>query len=157
MPWTRLTSFSRTINSRLSSRSFTIPCIVKKILLLTTGAFITYLNNQVFESSLIFSTVRVEITLETLSSSCTQILNALIALLHLLETHRVSLLSDFDLVLNPLSINLLFELLLQLDLTLSNELVFLLLVVTLSFDHDLKGFLMSILAHHTLQLERVCI
>ena len=117
----------------------------------------SYLNDQVFERLLILRCVLIKLVLQAIDRKNLEIDNALIALLHFLKARLVVAASDHLAMLNLLVFHGLLVPLGQLDELILVDPFRLIFAVTLALDLDLKGFLVSILSHHALQLEGVAV
>ena len=117
----------------------------------------SYLNDQVFERLLILRCVLIKLVLQAIDRKNLEIDNALIALLHFLKARLVVAASDHLAMLNLLVFHGLLVPLGQLDELILVDPFRLVFAVTLALDLDLKGFLVSILSHHALQLEGVAV
>lgn len=117
----------------------------------------SYLNDQVFERLLILRCVLIKLVLQAIDRKNLEIDNALIALLHFLKARLVVAASDHLAMFNLLVFHGLLVPLGQLDELILVDPFRLIFAVTLALDLDLKGFLVSILSHHALQLEGVAV
>ena len=120
-------------------------------------ASITYLDYEVFKGLLVLRIVSIELILKTINSEYFEIFDACIPLFHLLETRLIVTsrhhFAMFDLLVGHKFLEAFVEFV---KLSLVNTLA-LILAISLSQYLDLKGFLMSVLSHHALQLEGITI
>ena len=118
---------------------------------------LTYLDYEVLKGLLVLGIVSIELILKTINSEYFQIFDTSIPLLHLLETRLIvtsrNHFAMFDLLVGHKFLEALVEFV---KLILVNTLA-LMLAISLSQNLDLKGFLMSVLSHHALQLEGITI
>lgn len=117
----------------------------------------SYLDDQVFERLLILRRVLIKLVLQAIYRKNLEIDNALIAFLHFLKARLVVAASDHLAMFNLLILHGPLVPLGQLDELILVDPFRLVLAVTLALNLDLKGFLVSILSHHALQLEGVAV
>ena len=122
-----------------------------------SSVLLAYLNDEVLESGAILGRVAGVALLDFLDGEHAQLVDALGALLHLLEADRVTCARCFLSVLALHLIDILLVLLMSfLELALEANLR-ISLALPLALEHDLEGALVRILAHHALQLKRVTV
>ena len=117
----------------------------------------TYLNDEIFESLSILGRLARVALLQLLHGKKSKFLNTLIAPLHLIEADFVAGLRCSLTMLSAHLLHLLFMVFLGFAQLLLEQPLSVLLTLPLAFEHDLKSTLVSVLPHHALELERVCV
>jgi len=117
----------------------------------------TYLDDEVLEGGLVLGRVLVEVGGEAAFGEHLEVFNALIALLHLLQTGLVVQARHHFTVLDLLVLHSPFVSLLENMQILLVDALTLSLTIALTHDLDLEGFLVGVLPHHALQLEGVTV
>ena len=117
----------------------------------------TYLNDQVLNRLLILWRILVKLVLQAVDREDLEVFHTLVALLHLFKACLVVAARHHLAMLDLLISHSLFMSLRELDQLFLVDPFRFMLTVTLALNLNLKGFLVSVLSHHTLQLEGVSI
>ena len=120
-------------------------------------ALFSYLNDEVLESSAILRSITGVALFDLLDGKHTKLVDALSALLHLLKADGITCARCFLSMLALHLLHILFVLLLSFIKLVLEEALRISLTLPLALEHDLEGALVSILAHHALQLKRVTV
>ena len=113
------------------------------------------MDDKIFDGLPILRRLACVSVAKLLDSQRLKLLDALSAALHLVEADFVAGLSCGLPVLSSHLFDLLFMVFLSFEELLLEKTFRVLLALPLTFEHDLKGTLMGILPHHTLQFESV--
>ena len=117
----------------------------------------SYLNDEVLESSAILRSITGVALFDLLDGKHAQLVDALSALFHLLKADGITCARCFLSMLALHLLHILLVLLLSFLKLVLEEALRISLTLPLTLEHDLKGALVRILAHHTLQLKRVTV
>ena len=117
----------------------------------------SYLNDEVLESSAILRSITGVALFDLLDGKHTKLVDALSALLHLLKADGITCARCFLSMLALHLLDILLVLLLSFLELVLEEALRISLTLPLALEHDLKGALVRILAHHALQLKRVAV
>lgn len=118
----------------------------------------SYLNNEVLNGTFVHVILSgSQLFHHLLLGLFLYLINASISLLHLLETGLIDLGRSLNIEIHGKVIHSLEIVIIHLLKTFLNDLILLLLEKTLSHDLNLIGFFVSLLSHHSLKLESVCL
>ena len=117
----------------------------------------TYLDYEILKGLLVLRIVPIELILKPINRKYFKIFDARIPLFHLLQTRLIVTSRNHFAMFNLLVRHKFLEAFVEFSkLILINTFAFV-LTVSLTQYLDLKGFLMSVLSHHALQLEGITI
>ena len=117
----------------------------------------TYLDYEILKGLLVLRIVPIELILKPINCKYFKIFDARIPLFHLLQTRLIVTSRNHFAMFNLLVRHKFLEAFVEFSkLILINTFAFV-LTVSLTQYLDLKGFLMSVLSHHALQLEGITI
>ena len=118
---------------------------------------LTYLDDEVLQRLLVLGRVLVKLRLQFVDRKRTEIIQALVPLLHLLKARLVVAFGDHLFVLDVLVGTHLLEALLQFDQLFLVDALALSFTVALSEHLNLERLFVGVLAHHALQLESISV
>ena len=117
----------------------------------------TYLDYEILKGLLVLRIVPIELILKSINRKYFQIFDARIPLLHLLQTRLIVTSRNHFAMLNLLIRHKFLEAFVELSKLILIYTFAFVLTISLTQYLDLKGFLMSVLSHHALQLEGITI
>ena len=120
-------------------------------------ASITYLDYEVLKGLLVLRIVSIELILKAINSEYFKIFDACIPLLHLLETRLIVTSRHHFAMFDLLVRHKFLEAFIEFTKLILVDSLALVLAISLTQYLDFKGFLMSVLSHHALQLEGIAI